>query len=275
MPVFSSGPITPDQRRKSRRAFLAAFVGSALAWPAWPTVARAQVPIVAAASDLQPALDELRALFSTRTGQTVELVFGSTGNLARQIQQGAPFELFLAADESFIFALHRGGFLRDEGVVYGLGRLVLAARESSPLEPDPELIGLARLLAEGRLQRFAIANPLHAPYGARAREVLLARGLWAAIEPFLVYGENVSQAAAFALSGQAEGGLIALALALAPTFPKEARFALIPDQWHSPLRQRMALVAGAGPVAQAFFEFLSEPEARLVFERFGFTRVED
>lgn len=232
--------------------------------------AESRAPVIAAASDLQFALDEVAARFARETGQRVRLAYGSTGNFARQIRAGAPFELFLAADESYIAALHAEGLTRDAGQLYALGRIVIVAAPGSPLEPDGELDGLARLLAEGRLTRFAIANPEHAPYGMRAREALEHRGLWAAVRPALVLGENVAQAARFALSGNAEGGIIAYSLVLAPDLAGRARHALIPAGWHSPLRQRMALLRNAGPVAEAFHAYMQSEGARAIMRRYGF-----
>jgi molybdate transport system substrate-binding protein len=257
----------------ARRPFLAAAL--ALALPAARAGAGAQVPVIAAASDTQFAIEEIAADFAALTGMRVRLALGSTGNLARQIREGAPFELFLAADEHFIAELHRDGFTRDEGQLYALGRLVLKVPPGSPLAPDGTLADLRAALAEGRVARFAIANPEHAPYGLRAREALEHAGLWQGIQPFLVLGETVSQAAQFALSGNAEGGIIALSLALAPPVAALGDHGLIPAHYHAPLRQRMALLAGAGPVAEAFQAYLQSPAARAVLDRYGFVLPRD
>lgn len=234
--------------------------------------ARAQdsTPVVAAAADLQFAVTEIAAAFTAETGMEVRLSFGSTGNFARQIREGAPFQIFMAADERFIADLHTDGFTRDEGDLYALGRIVLMVPDGSPLTPDAEMDTLADMLAAGRITRFAIANPDHAPYGMRAREALIARGLWDDLQPFVVLGENVSQAAQFALSGNTEGGIIAYSLALAPQVGPRGAYALIPADWHAPLRQRMVLLNNAGPVAGAFYAFMNEPAARAIMTRYGF-----
>lgn len=235
----------------------------------------ADVPVVAAASDLQFALTEIAAAFRADTGKEVKLSFGSSGSFATQIRQGAPFQLFLSADEKFVSELHRDGFTRDEGDLYGEGRLVLMVPHGSALKADESLDGLAALLEAGspqpgKLVRFAIANPEHAPYGLRAREALQHRGLWEKLQPFLVLGENVSQAAQFALSGNAQGGIVAYSLALAPELRSRGEFALIPKDWHGPLRQRMALLKNAGPVAAEFRDYLKAPKARGTLKSFGF-----
>ena len=231
----------------------------------------AEIPVIAAASDLQFALQEIAGAFEAETGQDIELTFGSSGNFARQIRQGAPYELYLAADEDLVIDLHRDGFTRDRGVIYGLGRIVIFTPHGSPLEADSGLDDLAAALAEGRITRFAIANPEHAPYGMRAEEALRHRGLWEAIAPKLVFGENVSQAAQFAATGNTEGGIIAYSLALSPPVAALGAHALIPEAWHSPLTQRMALLNNAGPVAERFYLYLQAPPARQILSRHGFT----
>lgn len=256
-----------------RRPILAAALAFGLALgPAW---AQGDVPVVAAASDLQFAVEEIAAAFKAETGMAVRLSVGSTGNFARQIRQGAPFQIFMAADEQFITDLHAEGLTRDAGDLYALGRIVVMVPHGSALTPDPELDNLARMLAAGQITRFAIANPEHAPYGMRAREALMLKGIWDDLQPFMVLGENVSQAAQFALSGNAEGGIIAYSLALAPQVASQGSYALIPEDWHEPLRQRMALLNNAGPVAEAFYAYMMAPAAREIMERYGFALPEE
>ncbi len=231
-------------------------------------------PRVAAASDLQFALTEIADRFATETGDRVELVFGSSGNLTRQIQDGAPFSVFLSADEAFVEQLARAGRTRDQGVLYAIGRIVLFAPPGSPLTPSEGFDGLARLLERGRVPRFAIANPDHAPYGRAAEQALRKRGLWDRIRPALVLGENVSQAAQFATTGNAVGGIIAYSLALAPAMKERGTYFLIPADDHQPLRQRMVLLANAGPVAERFYHYLQEPSGRATLARYGFVLPE-
>ena len=237
-----------------------------------PRAAQAQddVPVIAAASTLQFALPDIAAAFETNTGHMVRLSFGATGNLVRQIRAGAPYQLLLAADETYVVDLARDGVTPDAGVLYAQGRLVLIAPTGSTLAVDNTLDGLEQALAEGRITRFAIANPDHAPYGMRAREVLQHRGLWNPLQPLLVLGENVSQTAQFATTGNADGGIIAYSLALAPQVAAMGDHALIPADWHAPLNQRMVLLEDAGPVAQAFFAYMQSPPARDILARYGF-----
>ena len=256
----------------ARRYLLAAISFVVLA--SAPTLAQEDAPVVAAASDLQFAVEEIAAAFEAETGMRVRLSMGSTGNFARQIREGAPFQIFMAADEQFIADLHSEGLTRDEGNLYAIGRIVVMVPHGSTLTPDPELDTLAEMLAARQITRFAIANPEHAPYGMRAREALITRGIWDDLQPLMVLGENVSQAAQFALSGNADGGIIAYSLALAPQVAPQGTFELIPEDWHEPLRQRMALLNNAGPVAEAFYAYMMEPAAREMMERYGFVLPE-
>ncbi len=235
----------------------------------------AERPIVAAASDLQFALEDVASRFQADSGHTVRLNFGSSGNFRRQIAQGAPFELYLSADEAYVEALYRDGHLEDEGVLYAIGRVVIAAPASRPELVDGSLETLRGALESGRITRFAIANPDHAPYGVAARQALQAAGLWERIEPYLVYGENVSQAARYALSDDTDGGIIAYSLVRAQALSERSAYELIPEDRHEPLRQRMALVNGAGATARAFYEYLQQDPARAILAAYGFVLPED
>ena len=231
---------------------------------------RTKAPNIAAASDLKFALEELAVGFKRETGHDLALTFGSSGNLFRQIVQGAPFQLFLSADEGFVRQLVEQKRAVDEGALYAIGRIVLFAPNESSLKVDAELADLKAALAEGRIQRFAIANPEHAPYGRAAEQALRSRNLWEPLKSKLVLGENVSQAAQFAMSGSAQGGIFAYSLALAPVVNGIGTFALLPAEWHAPLRQRMVLIKGAGEAARAFYSYLQTPSARAIFRKYGF-----
>jgi len=248
-------------------ALLAIMTGVALT----PTLSLAQErPVIAVAATLQYAAEEIATAFTQETGEAVTLVFGASGNLSRQIRQAAPFQMLLAADEDYVLGLARDGLTRDEGMVYATGRLVLVVPNGSPIQADAQMDDLAAALSDGRLQRFAIANPNHAPYGQRAMEALRHRGLWDAIQPFLVLGENISQAAQFAVSGNAQAGIIAYSLALSSSLQTRSQFGLIPESWHAPLRQRMVLLTSAGPVAAKFYDYLQQPTARAILKQYGY-----
>jgi molybdate transport system substrate-binding protein len=250
---------------------LAVVLGSALLGFGAMSPLRAQdVPVIAAASDLQFALTEIAQVFARETEREVKPAFGSSGNFARQIQQGAPFQMFLSADEQFVLDLAAKGLTADEGKLYAVGHIVIIVPKGSPLKADGTLEDLKSALEDGRLKKFAIANPAHAPYGRRAEEALRHAGVWDAIEGKLVFGENVAQAAQFATQGDTQGGIIAYSLALSPDLSKLGTYALIPQGWHQPLNQRMALLKGAGETAQSFYAFMQGPSARAIMRRYGF-----
>jgi molybdate transport system substrate-binding protein len=240
------------------------------------TVARAQAqteadaPAIAAAADLKFAVEEVAAKFRADTRQNMRLTFGSSGNFLRQIEQGAPFQMFMSADENFVFKLADAGRTEDRGVLYATGRIVLFAPHGSSLKVDVQMAGLREALAGGRIRHFAIANPEHAPYGRAAEQALRKLGLWAPLQQKLVFGENVSQAAQFAAGGSAEGGIFAYSLALSPSVSKLGNYVLLPEELHQPMRQRMVLIKGAGATARAFYRYVQEASAREIFRRYGF-----
>jgi molybdate transport system substrate-binding protein len=238
------------------------------------TQASTTAPLIAAASDLQFALDEIVARFRRDTGITLRVTYGSSGNFARQIEQGAPFELFLSADEAYVDRLAARGLTHGAGTLYAVGRIVLFAPHGSPLEPDPELKNLAARLASGASGRLAIANPEHAPYGRAAEQAMRSLGVWDAVQPKLLLGENVAQAAQFASSGNADGGIIAYSLALAPALRDRGTFALLPETLHEPLRQRMVLLQRASPAAARFYDYLRSPASRAILTQYGFVLPE-
>jgi molybdate transport system substrate-binding protein len=240
-----------------------------------PAAGQERPALVAAAADLKFALADIAAAFTRASGTHLRITYGSSGDLARQVAQGAPFEMLLSADERYVLDLQRAGHTRGEGALYAVGRLAAFAPHGSVLSLDPDLRGLQSAVAEGRITRFAIANPQHAPYGRAAREVLERLGLWARLQPALVLGENASQAMQFAASGSCQGGIVPLSLASAPDIAKLGRFERIPAEWHGPLRQRMVLLSSAGPAASAFYEYmLHDAGAGRTLARFGFARPE-
>jgi molybdate transport system substrate-binding protein len=237
----------------------------------WPALSLGQrPPTIAVSANLNFALTEIADSFARAHGTRVELVFGSSGTLTRQIRDGAPFELFLAADEEFPRQLTAAGLTIDGGAVYAIGRLVVFAPKGSPLTVDEKLAGLAQLAKAGGVSRFAIANPEVAPYGKAAEAVLRKRGLWDTIRPRLVLGDTIAQAAQFASTGNAVGGLIAYSLVLAADFGDRGTYAVIPDADYPALRQRMVLLKRATPAATQFYQYLLSDAARAIFRKHGY-----
>jgi molybdate transport system substrate-binding protein len=225
---------------------------------------------VAAASDLNFALRELATAFEKQTGNKVVLSFGSSGNFYSQIQNGAPYDLFMSADAAYPADLAKAGVAEQATLYsYARGGLVVWVPKSANL--DAAALGI-KVLGNPAIKKIAIANPKHAPYGRAAEAALKSLGVYDEVASKLVIGENISQAAQYVESGNAQAGLIALSLALAPTMKEKGRYWQIPDSAYAPLDQAAVVlkVSRQPETARAFLEFLKTPAARGIFERFGF-----
>jgi molybdate transport system substrate-binding protein len=222
---------------------------------------------IAAASDLKFALAKLAARFERETGQKLAITYGSSGNLARQLEQGLPMDLFLSADEALIFRLAKSGWARDEGVVYGRGQLVWMVSKASEAKLDEDLKGL--LVSLGSNGKLSIANPEHAPYGRAAQSALQSLGLWQSMQSRLVLGESVTQATQFVSTGATPSGLVALSLALAPELAATTRYVNVQNKHYPPIIQRMALVKSASASAQKFYAFLQTDASKAVLKANG------
>jgi molybdate transport system substrate-binding protein len=231
--------------------------------------APAQGLAVAAAADLQTALPAIAAQFEKDTGQHLRLTFGSSGNFFAQIQNGAPFDVFLSADIDYPRRLERSGHA-ERGSLYGYatGRLVLWTRKDSGVDV---LRGLT-VLAEAQVRRIAIANPDYAPYGRAAVAALRHEQLYERVRAKFVLGENISQAAQFAQSGSADVGVLALSLALSPTLETSGSFVDIPESSYPPIEQAAVVLASSRqkPLARQFIDYLKTPDSLRIFESDGF-----
>jgi molybdate transport system substrate-binding protein len=224
---------------------------------------------VAAASDLQAVLPAVASQFEQRTGDRVLLTFGSSGNFFTQIQNGAPFDVFMSADIDYPRRLERAGQTEPGQLYeYATGRIVLWARSDSGIDLRQ---GLA-VLATSRVRRVAIANPDHAPYGRAAIAALRHAQLYEQVEGKLVRGENISQAAQFVQSGNAEAGIMALSLALSPALKMTGSYVAIPDDFYPPIQQAAVVVARthSRTTAHRFLDFLKTAETVRLLESFGF-----
>jgi molybdate transport system substrate-binding protein len=228
-------------------------------------------PLIAAASSLKGLLDEFAVDFERDTGTKLRLVFGGTTNLVRQIEQGAPYELLLAADEASVQRLADKGLTRGSPVVFALGQLSLIVPHAQRRLISQGLGGLLPEIQAGTIKRFAIANPELAPYGQAAQQALQKAGLWEAIQLRLMLAENVALAASFVAMGGAQAGIVATSTLLLPGLAKAVLGSPVPADQHAPIRHAAAVLRGAGPTAQAALARLTAPaqQARLV--RHGFS----
>ena len=227
--------------------------------------------MVAAAADLSGALPEIAAKYKNRTGQEVKLTFGASRNLATQIRNGAPFDVFFSADEDYPRQLVEEGLAENSTLYrYAVGRLVLWVPNDVPV--DLQKLGMKALL-DPAVKKVAIANPDHAPYGRAAQSALRHFGIYDQVSSRLVFGESVSQAAQFVESGNAQAGLIALSHALAPALQSKGRYWTVPLDAYPTLNQAVVVLTHSKQeeAARKFLDFLRGPEAASSLGSYGFT----
>lgn len=228
---------------------------------------------IAAAADLQSVMKEIAARFEKQTGNKVKLVFGSSGNFFAQLQNGAPFDVFMSADVEYPNKLEAAG-LTEPGSLYeyATGKIVLWVPSNSHLDVNQ---GLAAV-ADSQVRKLAVANPAHAPYGRAAEAALRNAGVWQQASPKLVLGENISQTAQFASSGNADASILALSLVLAPGMRDKGKYFVIPQELYPPLRQAAVTIKRSThkSLASQFVEFLKLPETRSTFRQYGFQEPE-
>ncbi len=260
---------------------LAAVAGLVLASPLSSARARIAAPLlqvapkpcgtvnVAAASDLTYAMNEIAANFEKATGCAVRLSLGSSGNFLTQIENGAPFDVFFSADIAYPKKLEADGLaVPGSTYLYAIGKIVLWTRKDSRVNVGK---GFAAL-REPAVQKIAIANPAHAPYGRAAEEALRKAGVYEAVKDRLVLGENISQTAEFVESGNADAGIIALSLVLSPTMNDKGRAWNIPENLYTPIQQgAVAVRDAANPQgARQFLDYIKLPATAALLERYGF-----
>lgn len=253
-----------------RRAMLAVLLSAAVF--AGARAARAETALAAVAANFAETAEALLPAFREATGHDVELTTGSTGKLYAQIVAGAPFDILLSADAATparLLAEDRA--VAGSAFTYAVGRLTLWSAEPGRIGEDGRAV-----LAAPDLRFVAIANPDLAPYGVAAREALVALGLWEAVQPKIVMGQNVGQTNSMVASGAAEVGFVALSAVLSPWVENKGSRWDIPQDMYTPIRQDAVLLdRGAdNAAAQAFLEFLRTPVAAEVIDRFGYGTVD-
>jgi len=231
------------------------------------SAAHAEKITIAAAADLKFAMDEIVAGFNkNHSGDEVQVVYGSSGKFHTQIQQGAPYDLFFSADIGFPRELAKQGQAGSEVKAYAVGRIVLWSADM-----DATKMTLASLV-DPKITKIAIANPKHAPYGKRAEEALRSAGVWEKVQGKLVYGENIAQTAQYVQSGNAQVGIIALALVLNPELSRKGGYYLVPGSMHNPLEQGFIItkLGAPKPLAKQFAEYMGSKQVRSIMTKYGF-----
>ena len=247
-----------------RVAWLAAVVVSLT------TLVNAEDLTVAAAADLQSAMQEIGARFQKETGKTVKVIYGSSGNFLQQIQNGAPFDMFFSANLDYPKKLEAGG-LTEAGTFYqyATGKIVVWVPNDSKLDISS---GLPSLVSPA-VKKVAIANPLHAPYGQAAVAAMKSENVYEKLTDKFVLGENISQTASFALSGSVDAGVIALSLAVSPNLKDKGRFTEIPTKDYPPIEQACVILKSSQhkDAAKAFLSFIKTSAIADLFRAYGFS----
>lgn len=225
--------------------------------------------LVAVASDFTKPMAEITAEFEKSTGHSAKLSFGSSGKFFAQIENGAPFEVYLSASEKYPLELEKSGFaVADSHFIFAIGKLVLWSKMDNYVDAQ------GQILATGSFQHLAIADPSHAPYGVVAVEVLKNMGLLDKLQPLFVQGENIAQTFQFVSTGNADLGFVAFAQVIDIDNGKIGSGSgwIVPDNLHSPFRQMAVLLkTGAkNPAAHALLAFLKSPPALAIIEKYGF-----
>ena len=256
--------------KQSRRQFVLLAIGVLSFAPFARLPAQQQTPLrVAAAADLQFALKDIAQQFEHQTGREVEITFGSSGNFFAQIQNGAPFDVFFSADIDYPTRLQQAGLTAPNSLLkYAVGRIVIWMPSDSKIDL---LAQKWNALLDPTVQKIAIANPEHAPYGRAAVEALKHAGIYEKVQPKLVYGENISQAAQFVQSGNAQAGIIALSLAVSPAMKSGQRWG-VPVEQYSPIEQAVVILKSARDKdsARAFLAFVSSDAGQRTLANYGF-----
>lgn len=240
--------------------------GSAASAEGSPASAKPSAIKVAAAADLAFAFKEVGAAFEQKTGKKATFTFGSTGQLAKQISEGAPYDVFAAANVSFVDDVVKAGACDPSTkAMYARGRIVVWTKKSSGIAAATAITDLT----DARFVKIAIANPEHAPYGRAAKEAMEAAGIWDAVKPKIVYGENVQQTLQFAQTGNTEAAIAALSLA---TVTEDGAYLPIDESLHKPIDQALVICKRGtnAEVGREFTAFVNSPDGRAIMRRYGF-----
>ena len=229
----------------------------------------AQVATIAVAANMKDAFTEIAAEFKSTGKPEMRVVYGSSGNFAAQIMNGAPFSLFIAADEQFPLELFRSGKTVDDGSVYAIGKLVIITKTSSGIHLLDSRADIAKVIAKAN--KVAIAKPELAPYGRAAVQYLKAEGLWDIAKDKLVYADNIGAATTYVASGAADLGFTAFSLAKSPELLKQTSYVAVDAKMYEPIKQRMVLIKGAPPEAQDLYRYMQGPKAKAILQKYGYS----
>lgn len=234
----------------------------------YSTISFGQMVSVAVAANMKDAFAEIQAAFKATGKPEMRVVYGSSGNFTAQIMNGAPFNLFISADEKFPLELYKNGKTVDSGKVYAIGKIVMIAKNSSGIDLGKDKTQFARAIVKAN--KLAIAKPELAPYGKAAIEFMKAEGWWELAKDKLVYGDNIGAATMFVATGAADVGFTALSLAQSPEVAKQTHYVLLNDSLYEPIMQRMVLIKGAPQEAIDLYRFMQTVKAREILAKYGY-----
>jgi molybdate transport system substrate-binding protein len=230
----------------------------------------ADKPMAAIASNMSYVMLDIATAFQKKTDTEVRITFGSSGNFARQIVQGAPYKLFLSADKKYVDFLRHNGMNLLADVDYARGRIGLYIPKNSRLYKNTDLDSAIKMIIHGNYKRLAIANPEHAPYGLAAQQALRSAGLWVTAKKRLLLTENAAQTMQVALSGNVDVAVVSASFMHLPEVNSKGKFFIIPESWHKPLRQHLVLLEGASVSERELFEYMQNNESQLIVQKYGY-----
>ncbi|MBD1385201.1 molybdate ABC transporter substrate-binding protein [Mucilaginibacter rigui] len=243
------------------KTFLLFFISCALF-----VSVNAQTVTVAIAANLQPVMKDLKADFKTRTGISIDVISGASGNLSTQIRHGAPYDVFLSADKGFPQSLQQDGFTLKPSVVYTQGILIICSTQNF------DLTQWAPLLQGNTVQKIAIGNPAIAPYGKAAQQALTKAGVYTQVKDKIVFGESISQVNTYITTGVVQAGFTTLSLIKDDAKKPRLYYKLIDEKTYAPIEQAMVLLkhARANTAAEKFYQYILSPAAQAIFKAYGY-----
>jgi molybdate transport system substrate-binding protein len=229
----------------------------------------AQPVTIAVAANMKDAFAEINTAFRATGKSELRVVFGSSGNFTAQIMNGAPYSLFIAADEHFPLELYKSGKAVDEGAIYAIGKLAIIAKKSMNLSSAAGRADIAAAITKAN--KVAIAKPELAPYGKAAVQYLKSEGLWDLAKDKLIYGDNIGVVTMYVASGAADIGFTALSLAMSPELTKTTSYSTLNHSFYEPIKQRMILMKNAPVKAVDLYRFMQSAQAKSILHKYGYT----
>lgn len=232
---------------------------------------RAETPVVAVAANMTHVMTEVADQYQAKTGKQIKLTFGSSGNFTRQIQQAAPYTLFLSADKKYVDILTENNLTDSKAIAFARGEIGILIPNRSVLSDATDIRSIFQSLIYGQYRKIAIANPETAPYGAAAMQALQSGGLWATSSQKTLIAENAAQVVQYGLTGSVDLAIIPSSFAIYPGLSGQGKFYPIPPSWHDPIDQYLVLLKGAGKSTRAFLNYLSSEAVKDIIKKYGYS----